>query len=177
MNYQNYLLKREKDITIELKQIPFEGYRNLPNDLISFMNNYDIKKHYTISKGFLMSFLGNTFNGEFVRINEFYEVNEFLFLPQRRSKMLCIADNNQPNGGLNISLEPDTYGQVFSYRQGPGLDEPYDEYEIYVKVANSFTEFLDNLRVFAEVVDGFRSVYQEIDFDGSKIIYLPNIIK
>jgi hypothetical protein len=176
MNYQNYLPKREKDITIELKQIPFESYRNLPNDLIYFMNNYDINNYYNIFSDPAF-FLGNTFNGKFIRINKFYEVNEFLFLPERRSKMLCIADNNQPNGGLNISLEADTYGQVFSYRQGPGLDEPYDEYEIYVKVADSFTEFLDNLRVFAEVADDFNGFYQEIDYDGKEIIYLPNIIK
>ncbi len=89
-------------------------------------------------------------------------------------KMLCIADNNQPNGGLNISLEADTYGQIFSYHQGPGLDEPYDEYEIYFKIADSFTEFLDHLRVFAEVDDGSMGVYQEINFDGKEIIYLPN---
>lgn len=162
-SYQEILSKKQSDWNIKL-----------PTELNDFYLNYDLG--ITICKEienklFITPVLGMKINDTSIYDDGFYYIEYFHVIDNinyndGRNEMICFGSDRSNSDGLVISLEKNTYGQIFSFVSGPWPEKEKDG-EIVCKITNSLSELIDNLSLYIYEDDSWK----EIDFDGENIIY------
>ena len=181
MNIINFFSKQQSSEYIK------EGYAefflskgmHFPDDFLTFHIEYDVSSYKPNSKIAQINAAQNEFECKLgFKMNEpIFKMDNYYYL---MDNLLTFDELSYVEGRqdlvkighygyhTHIGCADDNLGKIFYYEEGPFPDLPYEEYNYFIQIADSFTEFLSKLRLI-----GFdeNTVSCEIDFDGENIIY------
>lgn len=172
-----YFFNKQDNIHEIKKQ--FEDLENLiqislPIELKLFYEQYKVDDYDMLSNESLSELLGEIGYcvGFFIediglyRIEQFFQVYNFGWMKER-DELLSIGCDVFHSSGLYICIKGVNFGKVYSYEFGPYFEDDVKQFDKFIKLADSFLELLDKLRLYTyDEEDNLK----EVHFDGKSII-------